>query len=149
MSQEVRPLAHRLPQGGARCRAFRVGIAKPHAGGVRCMSDRPWAAQLAKASWVACLVTLGVGYLGRATGLEAANVNAALGMTIVYALLLFGGFGCGIAALFGVRKFGRRAILLPALIGSTLCLLEVVIRTDNLAHASPAIRQRAQPARLQ
>jgi hypothetical protein len=113
------------------------------------MSDRPWAAQLAKASWVACLVTLGVGYVGRATGLEAANVNAALGMTIVYALLLIGGFGCGIAALFGVRKFGRRGILLPALIGSTLCLLELVIGTENFVDAFRGSRQRAQQARIE
>ncbi len=113
------------------------------------MSDRPWAAQLAKASWVACLVTLGVAYLGRETGLEAANAVSALAMTIVYALLLIGGFGCGIAALFGVRKYGRRGILLPALIGSTLCLLELVIGTGNFVDAFRAGRQQARQARIE
>jgi len=113
------------------------------------MSERPWAAQLAKASWVAFLVTLGVGYISRATGLETANAVMALGMTIVYALLLIGGFAFGIAALFGVRKYGRRGILLPAFIGSTLCLLEFVIGTENFVDAFRASRQRAQQARIE
>ena len=36
--------------------------------------------------------------IGKSTPLTIAGAASALGMTIVYALLLIGGFGCGIAA---------------------------------------------------
>ena len=43
-----------------------------------------------------------------------------IGFGIVNSLLLFGGFVMGILALLGIKKYGRKAILIPAIIGLTI-----------------------------
>jgi hypothetical protein len=99
------------------------------------------ATQLAKASWVAFLLVGTVSTIVRtATGDTASN---AVVLTVVYALLLGVGCGCGIAALAGVRKHGRRGILIPALIGSTLCLGMLALGTYGFVSSFMASRYQA------
>jgi hypothetical protein len=80
---------------------------------------RPLPVQLAQASWIAPLLVLLVNFLLRNTSggndLPRGVIVSILSLTL-YSI----GLVCGVAALFGIRRHGRKAILLPALIGTLL-----------------------------
>jgi hypothetical protein len=92
------------------------------------MKERePWTVQAAKASWLAPLVALGVGFATNIMMSGNRQVEPATVRTIwltvggICILLVLIGFICGIFALFGIRRHGAMRTLLPAVIGLLLC----------------------------
>ncbi|MHC4087017.1 MAG: DUF4190 domain-containing protein [Planctomycetota bacterium] len=72
----------------------------------------PFARQAAKASWVAPLLCLSLSYLTK----PASRVGN-MAMVIFMLSFIVAGLVFGIIALFGIRKYGRKGILKPAIAG--------------------------------
>lgn len=90
----------------------------------------PLAKQLAKASWLApLLVFLMIRFLRSGTTSSQATQDMIL--TIVGSFLYLVGFLCGVTALFGLRRHGRKGILVPALIGASISGLLLMIVVTN------------------
>jgi hypothetical protein len=101
--------------------------------------------EMAQASWLAPLFAIGVNFMlivgqGGRVG-QANKIQMVLGP-----LLIVSGFILGIAALFGIRKYGKRRILAPALAGVALNLLLIVagavpilLHVANRAQLQPAV----------
>src|SRR5947209_1169723 len=68
--------------------------------------------QAAKASWVAPIIAVALNFLTNGAGPQARAVSGfvSLGLYIVGLIL-------GIVALAGVRKYGRKGVLVPAIVG--------------------------------
>jgi hypothetical protein len=75
-------------------------------------TSTPFPRQAAKGSWASCVIIFFL--------LMFSTVGARLVFEIISLLLMLAGIGLGIAALFGIPKYGRTGILLPALIGIIL-----------------------------
>ncbi len=89
----------------------------------------PFAKQLAQASWLAPLLVLLMGFFLRNVSSNSGQTTRDMIFTFAGSALYLAGFLCGVVALFGIRRHGRKGILLPALIGiflSSLLLLFVV-----------------------
>ena len=81
-------------------------------------TDRPsFFHQAAKASWVAPLVALLLGFCTLDFRRQPGNKDAALAIGVVNVLLIVAGAGLAVAALFGVGKHGTAGILGPAILG--------------------------------
>jgi hypothetical protein len=81
-------------------------------------TDRPsFFHQAAKASWVAPLVALLLGFCTLDFRRQPENRDAALAIGIVNVLLIVAGAVLAVAALFGVGKHGTAGILGPAILG--------------------------------
>lgn len=74
-------------------------------------SGRPVPQSLAKASWVFPLIIVGMLTVSRIVPRAKTIVD------MVALLLALIGFVLGIVSLFGIRRYGRRKILAPALVG--------------------------------
>lgn len=92
--------------------------------------------QAAKASWVAPVVALVLGCLTRGSSERSPMTGGIVGLINV--AMTFTGLVMGIVALFGVRKYGSRGILAPAivglvlnglLVGSLIAVILIVIRS--------------------
>jgi hypothetical protein len=98
---------------------------------------------LARASWIAPLLAAVIGIvttIGQVGNRSAPNkVQMVVGPLLILAGLIF-----GITGLFGMRKFGRRGILLPALVGISINLLLIVLA--GLPFLLRPHRARLQPA---
>jgi hypothetical protein len=88
---------------------IRLGEQKPIPALKRCNA---FCYQAAKGSWASCVIILFL--------LMFSIVGARLVLELISLLLMLTGIGLGIAALFGIQKYGRKGILLPALIGIIL-----------------------------
>src|SRR5262245_9999136 len=97
-----------------------------------------WATVAARCSWVAFLLILGANMVGSVTGLKPIADLVALPMAVCGTLL-------GIVSLFGLRRFERKGILVPAIIGILLNGLILAIWIPNFI----AAYQRAQARRGQ
>jgi hypothetical protein len=78
--------------------------------------------QLAKASWLAILLVLGINYFANLQRHEGGGGSGSMIFTVVALVLLLLGLVSGVLSLTGIRKHGRKGILVPALIGIVLCL---------------------------
>jgi hypothetical protein len=81
---------------------------------------KPLAVQAAKGSWIAPLLALGVSMFGSKLidGPAARDVAGVLILTVLSLCAL--GVVLGIAALCGVKRYGARGIVVPAVIGLLL-----------------------------
>ena len=105
------PLAAATP---ARTPAPRPVVVRRHSAPPR--DTNPFAPQAAKASWVSFLFAYGFAYFARGFTDPLTKPIFALGV----ALFMVIGFVLGIIALFGIRKYGTKGILIPALVGIIL-----------------------------
>lgn len=89
---------------------------------------KPLAFQLAQASWIAPLLVLLANFLLRNTS-GGHDLPRDVIATVLSLTLYSVGLVCGAAALFGIRRYGRKGILAPALVGTLLSggLLLVVV----------------------
>jgi glucose uptake protein GlcU len=81
--------------------------------------NAPLATQLARASWVAPLLVVGTNLLLRQTE-SRDDTSHAVVFTVIALVFAIVGLTSGIAAVFAVRRQGRKDILLPAAIGIVL-----------------------------
>lgn len=90
--------------------------------------SKPLPFHLARASWVAPLLVILMNLLLKNAGGGGQEGARAVVVTLVATALYSIGFGCGLIALFAVKRHGRKGILIPALVGVALCgaLLAVV-----------------------
>jgi hypothetical protein len=109
--------------------------------------------QAAKASWAAPLILLGLGALtNTVVNRESPDRTIQILLGIVALLLLTAGFTCGIVALFGVRRYGARGILAPAIVGLLFnvawvaLVVSVVLPAISRARAIAAARRVPPPA---
>ena len=94
-----------------------LGYGRKRAGAAEA-TDRPsFFHQAAKASWVAPLVALLLGFCTLDFRRQPENREAALVIGVVNVLLIVAGAGLAVAALFGVGKHGTAGILGPAIVG--------------------------------
>jgi hypothetical protein len=86
----------------------------------------PFAVQAAKASWIAPLLTILLGFAGQAISAGKANTPpetvraVALAIGGISVIIVLAGLMLGILALFGIRKHGIKGILMPSIIGILL-----------------------------
>ncbi len=86
-----------------------------------------FAYQAAKASWVGPIFIFFIFVFGH-------QVKARVVLELIALVLMAAGFCLAIAALFGIRKYGRKGILAPALVGFVLNgLLLFIFITNFLA----------------
>jgi hypothetical protein len=90
-----------------------------------------FARQAARASWIAPVII----FLLFAF---AHQVAAQLILELIALVLIMAGLCLGIAALFGIRKHGRKGILAPALVGLVLNGLLLFIFITNFVAARAA-----------
>lgn len=81
---------------------------------------RPLPFHLARASWVAPLLVLGMVAVLRNAGTSSGNARSVV-ITVVGTVLYLTGIVCGVIALFGIGRHGRKGILIPALVGIGIC----------------------------
>jgi predicted membrane protein len=84
--------------------------------------------QAAKASWIAPLVVIALFVFGH-------QVAARVILELIALVLIVAGICLGIAALFGIRKHGRKGIFAPALAGLILNGLLLFIFITNFVAA--------------
>lgn len=102
-------------------------------------SSQPLPVQLAKASWIAPLLILGVNFFLRQGGQDPSKAAAQSGVFAVVAFVLStAGLVAGIATLAGLRKYGRKGILTPAVIGCLLSGIYFTIFVTNLLRGTGA-----------
>jgi len=83
--------------------------------------------QAAKGSWIAPLVVFALFVFGH-------QIAAPVILELIALVLIVAGIGLGIAALFGIRKYGKTGILAPALVGLIMNgLLLFIFITNFLA----------------
>lgn len=87
--------------------------------------------QLARASWISVIISFALIWFllptrGKGSDPETARITAAISAG-VHGLLMLVGVSAGIAALFGVRRHGRKEILAPALTGLLIWLALMVL----------------------
>ena len=96
------------------------------------------ATQLAKASWIAPLLVIAVNYFLKQGNLDPSQAaSRAAVFALIAAALGAVGLICGIMALTQVRKYGAKGILIPAIIGSVLSGLYVVVFVAALVRHAP------------
>lgn len=93
----------------------------------------PLARRAATLSWILFLLALAVSALGRGLGLR-------LVADFLILLFLLTGFSAAVFALAGIKRHGRKGILLPALAGLVLNGLFLLVWITNFV----AVRERAQ-----
>src|SRR5438105_7328743 len=104
--------------------------------------------QAAKASWVAPIITVVLGFL-TSTSVGRNGDTATLVVAVLNVLLLLLGLVFGVFALFGVRRHGKPGILAPAVVGvcingSLIVLMAVsVLLLTQFARMASAARRSA------
>lgn len=101
--------------------------------------------EMARASWLAPILAMVVNFMLIAS--QGGKVGASNKVQmIVGPLFIVGGLCLGIIALFGIRKYGRREILAPAMIGVCMNLfliimgaLPILTAISNRAHLQPIV----------
>ena len=103
-----------------------------------------WFQQMARASWLAPLIAIAVNFLLIGAGGGPGKPNAVQGIFGV--LFILGGFIFGVIALFGIPKFWKQKILIPALVGISINLslivlgaLPIILLKANSLHLQPVI----------
>jgi hypothetical protein len=103
-----------------------------------------WFQQMARASWMAPIIAIAVNFLLIGVGGGPGKPNAVQG--VFGALFILGGLVLGIIALFGITKYGKGKILIPALIGIFVNLslivlgaLPIILLKANRLHLQPVV----------
>jgi hypothetical protein len=94
--------------------------------------------QAAKASWVAPLVALLLGFCTLDYRRQPDNRDSAMIIGVVNVLLIAGGFALAIVAFFGIKRHGSDGIVLPAIVGLIINGLLVFAMLTLLQSASRA-----------
>ena len=92
---------------------------------------KPLPMQLAKASWVAPLLIPFMALMLRNAHRGETSPSTDIILTVVGGVFYIVGTVCGVTALFGIPRFGKKGILAPALIGTLLSatLLTILVST--------------------
>ena len=90
-----------------------------------------FAQQAAKASWICPIVIFLLFAFGH-------QVAARVVLELIALVLIVAGISLGVAALFGIRKHGKKGILAPALVGIVLNGLLLFIFITNFVAARAA-----------
>ena len=94
----------------------------------------------AKASWMLFVLAFMVNFVGVKAGMVVLH-------ELVVLVLFVAGVACGALALTGVRRHGRKGILVPALIGLVLNAVMLAVWIGNFTSARDRARERtAAPA---
>jgi lipopolysaccharide export LptBFGC system permease protein LptF len=102
---------------------------------------RPLISQnLAKASWICPLGIFGL--MAVSSGVR----NGRIIIEVIGLVLALVGLSLGIAALFGIKRYGRKKILAPALTGIVINSLIVLIWVTNFWAAYERTRSARHPA---
>jgi len=97
----------------------------------------PFARQAAKGSWASAIIVFLLLAFGGRTGAKVI-------LELVALLLIVAGLGLGVVALFGIRKHGRKGILVPALIGIIINALLIFIFVTNFLAARARTQRRSE-----
>jgi hypothetical protein len=96
-------------------------------------AGKAFAHQAAKASWAGPIVVFVLLVFGH-------QIASQVLLELIALALILAGMGLGIAALFGIRKHGRKGILVPALVGLVINgLLLLIFITNFLAARQQAM----------
>lgn len=98
-------------------------------------SKPPLAHQLAKASWLAPILVVLMNSMLASALREHTSASGAVVSTLIGVFLLTVGLVAGVAAFPGIRKHGRKGILIPATIGTLVCAVLLVIVATNFSAA--------------
>ena len=103
-----------------------------------------WYRQMARSSWLAPIIGVGVNFL--IIGAHGPSDKPDLVQAVMGVLFVLGGLIFGITALFGIQKYGKAKILVPALVGIVvnLCLialgaLPIILWSVNRVHLQPIV----------
>ena len=96
----------------------------------------PFSRQAAKASWTSVIAILVLGIFGQASG-------SMIFIDLLSLVFMCTGFSLGAISLLGIRKYGAKGILMPAMVGLILNGLLLFIFITNFLAAMAQAQQGA------